>query len=64
MKHLWFILFVFTLFAQNPCNDEEYQRIRNRIEDYGYESISSREWDYFQLKGNFSLLEWLIRYDK
>ncbi len=50
MKRLWVILFVVPIFAQNPCNDEEYQRIKNSIEDYGYESISSREWDYFQLK--------------
>ena len=50
MKHLWLILFVIPLFAQNPCQDKEYQRLKNRIENYGYNSISTREWDYFKHK--------------
>ena len=42
MKHLWLILFVVPIFSQNFYDAEEYQKIKNHIEHYGYESISSK----------------------
>ena len=52
MKRLWIILFVIPLFAQNPCEDKEYQRLNKEIELNGVSSLSEREWAYYNLKDN------------
>ena len=45
MKHLWLILFVIPLFAQDPCSTKEFLRLR----DISINDKSSREFQYFML---------------
>jgi hypothetical protein len=45
MKHLWFILFVIPLFAQDPCSSKEFLRLKN----VNINNMTEREYQYFMM---------------